>query len=128
MNTFNWVKGLGFGIILWAIMLIIAFAVGWVGFEATLLVNVAIALVTAVIAYLLARNVRPSTLGQAAGYGLLWAVVGFVLDFGILHNFDTSILASWQYWMLFAGAFVGPVVHGLEVDVRQDSPRFGVYQ
>jgi hypothetical protein len=123
MNTFNWVKGFGFGLVVWAIMLIVALALGFVGLGATLTTNLIVAFVAAVVAYAFTQLVHPETFGQAAGYGLLWAVIGFVLDFAIMHTFDTSVLASVQYWLLFAGIFLGSLVHGLAVELQYDSPR-----
>jgi hypothetical protein len=128
MNNFNWAKGFVFGVVIWAIMLVIALTLGWIGVEATLTSNIIVAIVAGVIAYLFTRNARPASLEQAAGYGLLWAVIGFVLDFGIMHSFDTSVLVSWQYWTLFAAVFLGPLVHGIEVSSHHGVQQVESYQ
>jgi hypothetical protein len=127
MNNFNWAKGLGFGIIIWVVMLVIALALGWIGVEATLASNLIVAVVAGVLSYLIARTMHPYTFSQMAGYGLLWAIIGLVLDLGFMHGFDFSVMSDWQYWLLFAAVFVGPLVHGLQADVRNPSPRLGTY-
>jgi hypothetical membrane protein len=107
MNNFNWYKAFGYGALIWGIASIVlagltltTLSAGWV--------HGIVAVVFGVSAFLFAIDAKPGHIGQALGYGAIFAAVGLALDGIFMRNFDAHIFSSWQYWLGYALAFFAP--------------------
>lgn len=110
MNNFNWTKAIGFGALIWAVMAVVLWALGGINSLSPLWAHGIVAAVGGIMGFVLARNAKPATGMQGAGYGLVWAAMILVLDFAVIQWFDAHIFASWQYWIGPALALVIPWV------------------
>lgn len=116
MNNFNWSKAIGFGILTWGIMNVTLWILGNFQSVNSLLTHSIVAIIGAVAAFLFVRNANPASGAQAAGYGLVWAVIILGLDFFVTQFFDTHIFTAWQYWL---GAVLVGVVPWIEAEAQQ---------
>lgn len=102
----NWKKALGFGALIWVVMfIVISILVGYglvtsndSGWSLWSIVTLA---VTVLVTYLAARNVAPVSYSQAISYGLVFAVVGIILDYFISTRFAPNIFSSLSYWVSY---------------------------
>lgn len=109
MNIFSWSKAFGFGALIWLIMFAIVSAL--VGFDVTM-TSIWWALLVAVIAgfasYIFAGYSNMESSGQAFGYGIIWVIIGLVLDFIVTKQFEPNIFSSWVYWGGYALVLLAP--------------------
>lgn len=108
MNNFHWGRGFGLGVALWLIMFtLVSILVGF-GVAELAWMQVIAAVIAGVLAYFLALYAQPHTTGQAFGYGLLWVVVGLVLDLIVTARFNNQVFYAWQYWLGYAMVLIAP--------------------
>ncbi len=110
MNTFNWSKALGFGVLVWAIMASLLWILASFASLDPVWAHGIVAVVGGIAAYFLGRNTRPEHLDQGLGYGFTWAAIVILLDFAIIQWFDAHIFNAWQQWMSYALVFVAPLL------------------
>ena len=120
MNTFDWAKGIGFGVLIWLIMFALMSALVGFGVETTTTwLSVVIALIAGIISFLFAMGVKIESVGQAFLYGIFWAAIGVILDLIVTMQFtSTSLFGMWQYWLAYALVFVAPWI---EYTTNEDS-------
>ena len=106
----NWKKALGFGVLIWVVMFILISIFIAYNMTVGLLVNAVVTIVTLVVAYFLARNIAPSGSGIALKYGLVFAVVGIVLDYLISQKFAPGMFASVWYWVYYVLLLLVPLL------------------
>ena len=73
-------------------------------------VKVVVILLAGVIAFFLAGYVKPSSAGLALGYGLVWVVVGLLLDYLITKRFNSEIFSLWSVWTSYALILLAPLL------------------
>jgi hypothetical protein len=110
MNSFNWSKAIGYGVVTWTIMIISLWILGSFNSVDALWAHGIVAVIGGVTAYLLGRNARPETLNQALGYGFTWALMGLTLDLVVTQWFDAHIFGAWQQWMSYALVMAAPLL------------------
>lgn len=111
MNSIQLAKALGYGIVIWLIMFALTSAL--IGFGVTTntfwFTGLSIIL-AAVLAYTFAALLQPKNLTSAAFYGLLWVILGMVLDLVISARFEATIFSHWSYWISYAVILLSPML------------------
>jgi hypothetical protein len=116
MNTFNWTKALGFGLLIWAIMSVVLFVFGNISAIAPLWAHTLVAVVGGIAAYFFAGNSQPENATQALGYALVWAAMAMGLDFAITQWFDADIFTNLQSYLPYALVAIAPL---LQIEARK---------
>jgi hypothetical protein len=104
-------KIIGYGAIIWVVAFIIASI--FVGFKTSsqVLTQGATTLAVIITAFLLAKNLKISTLKAAAICGLLWVVTGAALDALITVRFTGwSFFCRWEMWFGYLFIFLIPLI------------------
>ncbi|KKT01264.1 MAG: hypothetical protein UW07_C0039G0009 [Candidatus Nomurabacteria bacterium GW2011_GWF2_43_8] len=95
----NWKKALGFGVLIWIVIFVLASAFMAYGLESGTLFNVLLTILCLISIYIVARYIAPASYGIALQYGLAFAVIGIVLDYLITAKFAPYIFSSVYYWV-----------------------------
>lgn len=105
----NWGKAIGFAILLWALMFVIVSI--FIGFKiyGYLWMQVVAAVIGFIIALILASNVKPGGAGSAFAYGLIWVVIGLILDAAVTTRFNAAIFESWPVWLGYLLVLIAPL-------------------
>jgi len=107
----NWKKGIGYGVLIWAIMFIVICIL--IGFKISLdstFMNLVVTLISAIAVLIITGYVAPKNVGQALSYGLLWAVVGIILDFIISARFAPGMFKEAYYWLSYLLIVILPLL------------------
>lgn len=108
--NFNWTKGVGYGVLIWAVM----FVIGWiltalnVNFIDNTGIQVIMALIAGAVAFAFAADARPANAGQAFGYGIIWVAAGLILDTIITGQMQPLVFTRWAYWLGYALILLSP--------------------
>lgn len=100
----NWKKALGFGALVWIIMFIVVsifIAYGAPSGELPSPLNIVLTIISLVTVYIVSRYLALGNYNMALGYGLVFAVVGIVLDFLISQRFAPGMFSSVYYWVSY---------------------------
>ncbi len=108
MNKFNWLKAVGFGIMIWGIMALVLTVLTSINVMSAGWAHGITAIVFGLAAFLFATNAKPAGVGQAFGYGAIWVAIGLLLDAVVMRHFDAHIFTSWQYWAGYALVLLAP--------------------
>jgi len=107
----DWKKGVGFGALLWVVVFI--FVCIFVAYKVptdVLWSHIVFVILTAVVVYILAGFVKPTSIKEALKYGITWAVVGIILDLLISRMFAPGMFASLYYWISYALVVLVPLL------------------
>lgn len=63
-----------------------------------------------VAAYWLAGYLKPATMGAAFGYGVIFVVVGVLLDLLITERFMPGALSMWPMWLGYLLVLLAPLL------------------
>ena len=110
MNTFNWSKALGYGVLIWTIMAVALWILSIVDATGPLWIHGIVAAIGCIAAYLFGRNTKPEHLNQGLGYGFAWAVIVLLLDLVAMQWFDAHIFNAWQQWISYALILFAPLL------------------
>lgn len=95
----NWKKAIGFGILIWVLMfVIVSIFIGFKIYDYTWMKVVTI-IIGAAIVFFFAKKVKPNKVILALTYGLIWVVIGVILDALITMRFNEEIFASRALWV-----------------------------
>ena len=105
----NWKKAIGLGLLLYAIMFVLVSAL--IGFKVYQYgwVTVVVAILGGVVSLILANYVKPGSAKMALGYGLVWVVVGVILDALITMRFNPQIFNAWTIWFSYGLVLLAPL-------------------
>jgi hypothetical protein len=122
--NFSWSKAFGFGVLIWAILFVVGAILVGIGVSLSTGWLFVLALVGAVLSYSFATNADPATVGSAWGYGIMWALIGLILDVIITQQFEATeyIFSQWSYWLGYAFILLAPWVEAAAHQTTQ-SPR-----
>ncbi len=105
----DWKKAIGFGVLIWVLMFAIVSAV-LNTYQETLWMKTVIILVAGLIAWFLAKKVKPGSMGSALGYGFVWVIIGLILDYFITMRFNAEIFQLWSLWAGYGLIFLAPLL------------------
>lgn len=110
MNNFNWLKAIGFGIVIWAIMFAVTWATIGLGIFGSVWTQLALALIAGIASYAFAMNAKATDVGPALGYGAMFAAIGIVLDLIISRVFVAGLFSMWTYYLAYAAILFAPSI------------------
>ena len=94
----------------WAIMFVIAcIFVAYKVPSTSTFFNIILTVLSAIAILIVAGLVAPKNAGQAIGYGLIFAVVGIVLDYMISSKFAPGMFRSSYYWLSYLLVIILPL-------------------
>lgn len=95
-------KVIGFGILIWVVaFMVVSVFIGFKISTDNVWVKVITTAAVFVATLLLAKSLKPSSQGKALLIGILWAVIGFVLDLIITTRFTG--MAVFSQWNMLLG-------------------------
>jgi len=106
----NWKKGILFGLLVWAIMFIVVCVLLAYKMPQNMLFTIITTIITLVAVYFLVRNIAPKSYLEAIEYGLIFAVIGIILDFLISKRFAPDIFVSVSYWVSYVLVVLVPLL------------------
>ena len=103
-------KTVGYGVALWALIFVIVSA--FVGFKMYDVpgIELVVALIGGVIAYVLAGYAKPKNTVQAIAFGASWVLVGIILDALVTMKFNPLIFQSIYLWLGYALVILAPAL------------------
>jgi len=119
----NWKKGIGFGIIVWAAMFIVVCILIAYKMPQNMLFNVITTVISLVVVFFCAKNIAPKSMGSALKYGLVFAVVGIILDYFISLRFAPNIFSSVSYWVSYLLVVLVPLLTVKKVPTQPQNPQ-----
>lgn len=110
MNKFNWLKALGFGVLIWAVMFVLVWAAISMGIFSSVWTQVILAIIAGVMTYALTANTKPSEVVPALGYGAVFAAIGIILDLAISQQLVSGLFGLWAYYLTYAVILLAPTL------------------
>ncbi len=105
----NWKKGISLGALLWVLMfVIVSIFVGFKIYDSAYM-KVITALIAGIISFVLVGYVKPDKVGLAFSYGILWVVIGLILDAIVTRLFNPQIFLSKGLWLGYALVLIAPL-------------------
>lgn len=105
----DWVKGIGFGLVIWMIFFgAISVATGW-GATADPRGDTLRPVLAPFAALVFATYLSSRNLATAAEYGAMWVSTSFILDYLVSTRFDPEIFSSGLLWAGYALVFLAPL-------------------
>ncbi len=108
MIDINWKKAIGIGVLIWLLMFAFVSAVLDL-YQSTIWMKIVVALVAGLLAFFLTIYVKPKNVGTALGYGLVWVLVGIILDGLITMRFNSEIFKLWSLWLGYLLILIAPL-------------------
>lgn len=106
----DWKKAIGFGVAIWMLMFVIVSAFLAFNLYESVWVQVVIALISGMIAFVLAGHAKPVDNVAALSYGLVWLAVNLFLDAIITARFNPDIFcSSWSLWFGYCLILLAPL-------------------
>lgn len=103
----NWKKAIGLGLLMWVIMFAVVSLLMAIGLAQFAYLWVISAIIAAILGYILARWAKPKSLALGLGYGIIWIIIGVILDAIVTRYFNPNILADWTLWFGYAMFLLG---------------------
>lgn len=110
MYSFNWAKAFIFAVLIWVVATLVLLASNITNLSYDWAHGL-VALAFGFMAFLLSLNAKPESMTEAFEYGIVWSVIGFLLDAVLVRPYDTHIFASWQSWASYGLALLAPVLY-----------------
>lgn len=106
----NWKKGIGFGALVWAVMFVVVSILLAYKMPENMTFTVIVTLASLVTVYFCAKNLAPKSSMEAIKYGLVFAVVGIILDLLISRMFAPNIFSTVSYWISYVLVVLVPLL------------------
>ncbi|MFA6422642.1 MAG: hypothetical protein WCV92_04550 [Candidatus Buchananbacteria bacterium] len=104
----NWKKAIGFGILIWLIMFaLVSATLGWYD---QLWFRIVLAIIAGIISLILAGYIKPSSYARALTYGVVFVVIGVILDLLVTRRFNAAIFSDWVLWLSYVLVLVAPML------------------
>src|SRR3990167_5360447 len=103
-------KSVGLGVVCWVIMLVAMFLFVALKQGDSVVFQLLSAVIGGIAAYWLAGYLKPETMGTALGYGVVFVVVGVILDWLISERFMDGILSMWTTWFGYVLVLLAPLM------------------
>lgn len=118
MNTFNWGKAIGFGVVIWLIMFGVVSLLMNINLYDLTVVKIILVGIAGLLSYLLISNVEDITQLQAFAYGLSWVVIGVALDLIVSSQLTSGLFNRWEYWVGYAMILLTPAITTSSEDIK----------
>lgn len=106
----NWKKSVGFGLLLWIIMFVIASVFVILNWLEASWGSLVLGIIGGGVALILAKYVRPSSPKMALSCGLTWVVVALILDLAVTKQFNPGFFGGWEIWFGYALILLAPLL------------------
>ena len=104
----NWKKAIGFGVLFWVLMFaIISVFVGFKIYDYWWLKLLG-AIIAGVISFVLAGYLKLEKYQTALLYGIIWVVIGLILDAIVSRRFNAAIFTQVDLWLGYVLVFLAP--------------------
>ncbi len=105
----DWKKAIGFGAVIWVLMFVIVSIFVAFNIYGNAAMKVVIACLAGAISYFLAMKLKPVDIKIALTYGVLWVIVGVILDAVITMRFNALIFSSKGLWLGYLLVLLAPL-------------------
>lgn len=105
-----WLKRIGWGILIWTILFV------WVtvllfALKTSVTIQLILTwLAVIIVGWVASYYTSPKTTDEAIITGLLWVIIGLILDRLITYNFNSQIFADWKLLVGYFVLFMTPVI------------------
>jgi hypothetical protein len=106
----NWKKAIGFGVLLWVLMFVIVSIFIAFDIYRFSVMEIITAVIGGIISFILAGYIRPSKIGKALVYGLIFVIISVILDAIVTMRFNPAIFNSWTMWLSYALVLLAPAL------------------
>lgn len=106
----NWKKAISFGLLFWIVMFVIVSIFVALKIYDFVWMKVIAAIIAGVVSFILAGYVKPNKVAVALSYGLVWVVVGLILDYLVTTKFSPEIFSSWDLWLGYLLVLLAPLL------------------
>ena len=106
----DWKKAIGFGAVIWVLMFVIVSIFVAFNIYGNAVMKVVIAVIAGAISYFLAIKLKPADIKMALTYGVLWVIVGVILDAVITMRFNALIFSSKGLWLGYLLVLLAPLL------------------
>ncbi|MDR3643261.1 MAG: hypothetical protein P4L74_06590 [Candidatus Doudnabacteria bacterium] len=108
-SQFSWVKALFFGLLTWCTMFILGALVVTAQLGLGAWIMLILAAIAGLVSFGFATIATPESVGQAIGYGAVFAAFGLILDVLISRHLQPGLYAVWTYWLAYALVLLSPI-------------------
>jgi len=112
----NWLKAIGYGVAVWAIMFVAASVCIALKITDPIIMGIVMVIVSIVVLWLLSKQYKIASLSKGIQVGLVWLVVIAILEYVItvrgFMNGDLSLYSSWSVITGYILIVVIPAVYG----------------
>jgi len=106
----NFKKAIGYGLLVWVIMFAVSCIPAAYKASESVWAIVLMFVAAIIVVYVVTGHVKPSSAGSALGYGLVWVIVGVILDYLISKQFAPNIFSLWSYWVCYLLVLMVPTL------------------
>ena len=106
----NWLKTIGFGALIWVLMFAIVSALMAYGLYANIYEKAIVALIAGVLSFFATGFLKPDKINTALIYGIVFVVIGVILDALITMRFNNQILLSKAVWLGYLLILLAPLL------------------
>ncbi len=106
----NWLKTIGFGALIWVVMFIFVWVLMATSLYTNFLEKLIVAIVAGILSWLAAGFLKPDKMSAAFIYGIVFVVVGVILDALITTRFNNQILLSKAVWLGYLLILLAPLL------------------
>jgi hypothetical protein len=105
----DWKKAIGFGVVIWVLMFVIVSIFIAFNVYGNAVAKVVAACLAGAISYFLAAKIKPADIKIALTYGVIWVIVGVILDAVISTRFNALIFSSKGLWLGYLLVLLAPL-------------------
>lgn len=106
----DWKKAVGFGAVIWILMFVIISIFIAFNIFGNAVAKVIIAIIAGAISYFLATKIKPADVKMALAYGVIWVIMGVILDALITVRFNALIFSSKGLWLGYLLVLLAPLL------------------
>lgn len=106
----DWKKTIGSGIMLWALMFVVVSVFIAFNIFGNSIAKVIIAIIAGAISYSLAKKLKPADIKAALTDGVVWVIVGVILDALVSIRFNPLIFQSKGLWLGYFLVLLAPIL------------------
>lgn len=106
----KWLKVIGYGVLLWILMFgIVSITVAF-GLYNFVWVQAILAVISGIIAFVLAGKLKPNKVEIALVFGVIWIIISVALDALVTMKFNPEIFLTWALWAGYILVLLAPIL------------------